>query len=219
MVAYVFNILSSFFLHFFFFFEVIILQHAILTLHYIPILPVFSSESQMVIQGRLWSRRVAWNVWHEGIYVKFRRGLNILSKTKYFWNVKISFRVRILKKKKNENSWEYYCIRAVKYRTPIHNFKWKFYLLNTAPQPPPTLQFLYVTMFGKYKNLWRRKCVRRKIFRNVEVRVEWRGRSPLQPLLCLQHLQLCHCAICQGSSYTKNEYSFFYRKFDAEYSG
>ncbi len=41
--------------------------------------------------------------------------------------------------------------------------------------------------------------------------------SPLQPLLCLQHLQLCHCATCQGSSYTKNEYILFYQKFDAEY--
>ncbi len=25
------------------------------------------------------------------------------------------------------------------------------------------------------------------------------------------------CVSCQGSSYTKNEYSFFYQKFDAEY--
>ncbi len=40
---------------------------------------------------------------------------------------------------------------------------------------------------------------------------------PLQPLLCLQHVQLCHCPTCQGSSYTKNEYSLFYRKLDAEY--
>ncbi len=51
------------------------------------------------------------------------------------------------------------------------------------------------------KNLWRRKCVRRVIFRNVEVRVEGG----------------CHCATCQESSYTKNEYSLSYRKFDAEY--
>ncbi len=33
-----------------------------------------------------------------------------------------------------------------------------------------------------------------------------RGLRPLQPLLCLQHVQLCHYATCQGSSYTKNEY-------------
>ncbi len=46
---------------------------------------------------------------------------------------------------------------------------------------------------------------------------EHRGVSPLQPLLCLQHTQLCHCAPCQGSSYTKNKYSLFYQKFDAEY--
>ncbi len=29
--------------------------------------------------------------------------------------------------------------------------------------------------------------------------------------------RLCHCATCQGSSYTKNEYNLSYRKFDAEY--
>ncbi len=61
------------------------------------------------------------------------------------------------------------------------------------------------------ENLWRRKCVKRAIFRNIEVI------RPLQPLLCLQHVQLCQCATCQGSSYTKNEYSFFYQKFDAKY--
>ncbi len=38
-----------------------------------------------------------------------------------------------------------------------------------------------------------------------------------QPLLCLQHVQLCQCVTCQGSSYTKNEHSLFYQKFDAEY--
>ncbi len=36
-------------------------------------------------------------------------------------------------------------------------------------------------------------------------------------LLCLQHVQLCHCATCRGSSDTKNECSLFYQKFDAEY--
>ncbi len=54
------------------------------------------------------------------------------------------------------------------------------------------------------------KCVRRAIFWNVEVRVEG-GEA------YLQHIQLCHCATCQGSSYTKNEYNLFYQKFDAEY--
>ncbi len=49
-----------------------------------------------------------------------------------------------------------------------------------------------------YKNPWRRKCVRIAIFWNVEVRVEG-------------DIQLCHCAICQGSSYTKNEYRLFIR--------
>ncbi len=42
-------------------------------------------------------------------------------------------------------------------------------------------------------------------------------RRSKEPLLCLQLVQLCHCATCQGSSYTKNEYSLFYQKFDAEY--
>ncbi len=62
------------------------------------------------------------------------------------------------------------------------------------------------------KILRRRKCVRRAIFRNVEVRVR-----PLHPSLCLKHVQLYHCATCQGSSYTKNEYGLFYQKFDTEY--
>ncbi len=35
-------------------------------------------------------------------------------------------------------------------------------------------------------------------------------------LLCLQQGPLCHCATCNGSSYTKNEYNFFYQKLDAE---
>ncbi len=30
-------------------------------------------------------------------------------------------------------------------------------------------------------------------------------------------IQLCHCATCQGLTYTKNEYSLFYQKFYAEY--
>ncbi len=65
----------------------------------------------------------------------------------------------------------------------------------------------------KRKILWRRKYVRREIFRTVEVRVEG-GLSPVHPLLCLQHVQLCHCVNFQGSSYTKNKYSLFYQKFD-----
>ncbi len=67
----------------------------------------------------------------------------------------------------------------------------------------------------KRKNLWRRKCVRRDIFRTIEVRVEG---GVLQPLLCLQHVQLCHCATCQGSSYTKNEYDLFFGKWGTKYS-
>ncbi len=43
------------------------------------------------------------------------------------------------------------------------------------------------------------------------------GLKGAKPLLCLQHVQLYHCATCQGLSYTKNEYSLFYQKFDAEY--
>ncbi len=42
-------------------------------------------------------------------------------------------------------------------------------------------------------------------------------KRPLQPLLCLQHVQLYHYVTCRRSSYTKNEYSLFYQKFDAEY--
>ncbi len=54
------------------------------------------------------------------------------------------------------------------------------------------------------KNLWRRQCVRRTIFRKVQVRVEG-GLFATRPTVC-------HCATCQGSSYTKNEYSLFYRQ-------
>ncbi len=43
----------------------------------------------------------------------------------------------------------------------------------------------------KKKNLWRRNCVRRAISERRSTR--------------------------QGSSYTKNEYSLFYQKFDGEY--
>ncbi len=47
------------------------------------------------------------------------------------------------------------------------------------------------------KSLWRRKCVRRRHF----VR-------PLQPLRCLQHVQLCHCA---GHLTPKMNIAFFIR--------
>ncbi len=50
------------------------------------------------------------------------------------------------------------------------------------------------------KNLWRRKCVRRAIFRTVQEGLK--GAKP--------------CATYLGSSYTKNEYSHFYQKFDAD---
>ncbi len=56
------------------------------------------------------------------------------------------------------------------------------------------------------KNLWCRKCVRRAIFQNVEVRVTSFATWPLD-----------HCATCKVSSYSKNEYKLFYQKLDAEY--
>ncbi len=68
----------------------------------------------------------------------------------------------------------------------------------------------------KIKNLWRRKCVRRGIFRNVEVRVEG-SEAPLNPYFVCNSSKLYHCVTCLGSSYTKNEYSLFYQEFDAEY--
>ncbi len=43
------------------------------------------------------------------------------------------------------------------------------------------------------------------------------GKAAFNPYFCLQHVQLGHCATRQESSYTKNEYSLFYQKFDAEY--
>ncbi len=55
----------------------------------------------------------------------------------------------------------------------------------------------YQAAMADGQNLWPRKCVRRAIFRNIEVRVE--------------EGELCHCATCQVSSYTKNEYSLFIR--------
>ncbi len=61
------------------------------------------------------------------------------------------------------------------------------------------------------KNLRRRKCVRWAIFRNIEVKVE----GGFLSFFATQSLG--HCAICQGSSYTKNEYNLFYQKLDAEY--
>ncbi len=53
------------------------------------------------------------------------------------------------------------------------------------------------------KNLWRRKCAKRAIVRNVEVRIEG-------GFLCLQRVQLRHCATFQGSSCTpKMNIAFF----------
>ncbi len=43
------------------------------------------------------------------------------------------------------------------------------------------------------------------------------GWKPPSTLTLFAARQLCHYATCQGSSYTKNEYSLFYQKFDAEY--
>ncbi len=53
----------------------------------------------------------------------------------------------------------------------------------------------------KKKIFWRRKCVKR--------RVEGHFFFATRPL--------GHCATCNGSSYTKNEYNLFYQKLDAEY--
>ncbi len=48
------------------------------------------------------------------------------------------------------------------------------------------------------KNIWRRKCFRRAIFRNVEV-----------TLFATWPLGRCASATCKGSSYATNEYNFF----------
>ncbi len=79
--------------------------------------------------------------------------------------------------------------------------------VNTAPSWAPE------NGAPQEKNLWRRKCVRRAIFRNVE---GLKGRGPFN-LTLFATRPLGHCATCQGSSYTKNEYNLFYQKLDAEY--
>ncbi len=74
--------------------------------------------------------------------------------------------------------------------------------LHLSPQPLKQQQpRKKSSVQNSKKNLWRRKCVRRAIFRTVGVS------CPLQPLLCLQ--SLCHCATCNGSSYNKNKYNLF----------
>ncbi len=61
------------------------------------------------------------------------------------------------------------------------------------------------------KNLWRRKCFRRGILQNVEVR-----EAPFNPYFVCNMADRSLCD-CQMSSYTKNEYNLFYQKLDAEY--
>ncbi len=54
-----------------------------------------------------------------------------------------------------------------------------------------------------YKNkFWRRKCVRREIFRNIKVRT-------FSHFNLYFYLPRGCCATCKGSPYTKNEYSLF----------
>ncbi len=66
--------------------------------------------------------------------------------------------------------------------------------------------------------MWRKRT---KALRMLPVKKQGRQEKllirPLQPLLCSQHIQTCRSATCQGSSYTKTEYSLFYQKFDAKY--
>ncbi len=64
------------------------------------------------------------------------------------------------------------------------------------------------------KKLWRRKCIRRGIFRTVEVRVK-EVIAPFNPYFLCNRAKGSLCDL--GSSYTKNEYNLFYQKLDAEY--
>ncbi len=66
------------------------------------------------------------------------------------------------------------------------------------------LLLLVKKIYGKVKNLERRKCVRG-------------GCSPPSTITLLETQPLGHRAICKASSYTKNEYNLFYQKLDAEY--
>ncbi len=61
------------------------------------------------------------------------------------------------------------------------------------------------------KKIWRKKSVRRAIFRNVEVMVK-EG----EYFVCNTDAAGSLCD-CQGSFYTKNEYKLFYQKLDTEY--
>ncbi len=75
--------------------------------------------------------------------------------------------------------------------------------------------FFFFFFFFLFYSLLTKKSTAQEVRQKSDI--SERRSSPLQPLLCLQHVQLCHCATCQGLSYTKNEHSLFYQKFDAEY--
>ncbi len=57
------------------------------------------------------------------------------------------------------------------------------------------------------KNLWHRKCVRRWIFRNVEVS------EALSTLISFATWPLGHCVTCKVSYYATNEYNHFYQNY------
>ncbi len=59
--------------------------------------------------------------------------------------------------------------------------------------------------------------VKKSLAQEVRQKSDILERRSKEPLLCLQHVQLRHCATCQGSSHSKNEYSLFYQKFEVEY--
>ncbi len=94
------------------------------------------------------------------------------------WKVKFDLlpRLRVLFLQQNEKSWS----RNMTLR-PFEYFN----VSDGASSFKITSKFFY--NFGKFsrnitKNLWRKKCVRRRIFWNVEVKI-----CPLQPLLRLRH--------------------------------
>ncbi len=70
----------------------------------------------------------------------------------------------------------------------------------------------------KYKNLWRRKRIKREIFRNVSLSAALTFSLSAALTLCATRL-LGRCETCKGSFYTKNEYNLFYQyhKLDVEY--
>ncbi len=71
---------------------------------------------------------------------------------------------------------------------------------------------LILLVYDVKKSLAQEYCVRREIFWNIKIRVE-RGFAPLT-LTYFATWALVHCATCQESSYTKNEYNLFYQKLD-----